>query len=197
MNKNSIIKYIKENKGATIKADTMEAMEFEKGFTVSLANKEYITQNYDIAYNKIEEYKKFIIDNNLKGVYIGVWVDTTDNDKIYIDLSLHEENRQKAVRFAKKNRQLAIWNCKKCDSEYLSYNVKVYALYKNIYNEIKNELGEVVEKIKIDEINIKDFDNLQDIADFLGKSISSVKHNTVKDYYIYSYYLNIKELKEV
>lgn len=48
-----------------------------------------------------------------QGAYYGYW---KDQDKNYLDVSLHVKSRDKAVSLAKNHDQLAVWDCLRQES---------------------------------------------------------------------------------
>lgn len=138
MDNKKIIEII-ENKGATLDKN-LEDFKKNEGFMVSLEGQEkkIIKSNIEEIKKEIEEKRKFI--ENKEGLYIGLWL---KNDYIYIDISIHIEDKTEALEIGKKNNQLAIFDLKNKDSLYLKdYNfIKFY----NIYEVKKNKENKIID----------------------------------------------------
>lgn len=132
-------KEILKNGGLTCTAELKNA-NLKSGFVVSTIGYEYQTTDIDKAIQKAKEYQSIIQDK--KGYYIGFWVDTQDNNTIYVDISKQLTSKREAEKTARKNKQLAYYDIKHNKSIYIDYEVKFYTLYKNIYN----QLGELIDQ---------------------------------------------------
>lgn len=88
------------------------------GYMVALYGKEKVINK--LSSKEIRKY----INNNLKelnkdNIFIGTWVDTNTN-KIYLDCSINVQSKEKALKLAKQNKQLAIFDLNSFDSIYLN-----------------------------------------------------------------------------
>lgn len=121
------IKRIIENKGETLTKDLKKA-ELKRGYMVSLEGTESQVAGNDYqAIKKAIEEKQAIIQDS-KNLYIGLWL---DGGIMYVDISININDKIEALEFAKKNKQLAIYDLVNNDSIYLKdYNfIKYYTLY--------------------------------------------------------------------
>ncbi len=171
---NELKKEIIKNNGGTYKSDLTNA-NLTNGYMVSITGYEYITQDINDAIKKMVEYGEIIKDK--KGYFVGAWIDTQDNNKIYIDISKRLTHRRDAEETARKNKQKAYFDIKALDSVYLDYEVVFYSVYKNVYN----KLGEL-----IDQTFKKGYDT--------SKEIPRVYRQDTKTYFILKDYINIQEL---
>lgn len=165
---------ILENSGGTYNANLKNA-NLKSGYMVSIEGYEYITQDINDAIKKMVEYSKII--ENKQAYFVGAWVDTQDNDKIYIDISKHVKSKQKAQETGRKNKQKAYYDIKNNKSIYLDYNIVYYSVYKNVYD----KMG-----MLIDEIFIKQYDGTHDIP--------SHYRTDKTNYFIFKDFINIQDL---
>lgn len=171
--KNEIIK----NGGLTITKELKNA-NLKSGFMVSISGYEFTSYNINDIMKKMIEYKEVIKD--LKNYYIGVWIDTENDNLIYLDISKNIAKSRDAITEAKRNYQKAIYNIKDNKSIYLNYNIKFYSLYKKIYKKVNDK------KILIDEVFKNMYNKVSDIPS---------NYRTDKDnYIIYSDTISINEL---
>ncbi len=97
--------YIIENDGATIAPDgTIQSL--KSGFMVSLSGFEKIYN--DIKFIDLKMVKSYLKIAKKKNAFVGFWV---NNNKIYIDLSINVNEKEEALKIAKKNNQIAIFDC--------------------------------------------------------------------------------------
>lgn len=169
-----IKKDILKNEGATLNNEFKKA-NLKSGFMVSIMGYEFITNNIDEAIKKGLEYKEIIKDK--KGYYVGFWIDTQDNNKIYVDISKNISNKRDAEKTAKKNLQKGIYSLKDNKTIYLNYNVSYYSLYKIIRGK-----DEVIKDYKF----IKQVDTIREIK--------SNYRNDKNNYIIFKDLININEL---
>ena len=111
LQKEFILTELKNNGGFSLKGNDLFFS--ESGFSVSLENYESVL-NFDLDIDKklIDEVSnKFQVlkDLKLKNALIGGW---KDKNKVYIDVSLFVEDKKEAIKQAKKNNQLAIYDFK-------------------------------------------------------------------------------------
>ena len=155
--------------GASVSA-LLEHSQNKKGFMVSLIGTEKAIEKED--YNA---FKDAIIEKQgqVKGIkqYIGTWYNTEDG-KIYIDISVHYNDKRLAIENGLKNKQLAIYDVENDNSIYLEYP-SFYTIYK--YNSILNDL-----------IVIAQFETIENVCKFLNIKKSHFFNNISK---------NIEELK--
>lgn len=168
-------KEIIKNEGATLDKDFKQTT-IKKGFMVSIQGYEYITKDITQAIKKGLEYKEIIKDK--KGYYVGFWIDTKDNNKIYVDISKNIDKKRDAINTAKKNLQKGIYDIKNQKTIYLNYDIKYYSLYKIIRDKITNDIK--------DYKFIKQYDTTHDIP-------SNYRTDT-NNYKIFNDIINIVEL---
>lgn len=168
-------KDILKNGGATLDNNFKKAT-LKSGFMVSIQGYEFITKDIKEAIKKGLEYKEIIKDK--KGFYIGYWIDTKDNNKIYVDISKNISKKRDAITTAKKNLQKGIYNIKDDKTIYLNYDIKFYSLYKIIRDKITNDIK--------DYKFIKGYDIIRDIP-------SNYRTDT-NNYKIFIDTMNINEL---
>jgi hypothetical protein len=118
---NALLQHIQLTGGATL-TPKGELTAFSSGFMVSLAGYETQTQVNKIDLKALNNYfntaLKLTRSKDSKGkAYVGFWL---DNDVLYIDISIHVEQRITAIQLGTKNKQLAIYDCKACNSIYLA-----------------------------------------------------------------------------
>lgn len=166
---------ILKNGGATLDNNFKKAS-VKSGFMVSIQGFEFITNDIKEAIKKGLEYKEVIKDK--KGYYVGFWIDTNDNNKIYVDISKNIISLRDATKTAKKNLQKGIYDIRKDKTIYLNYDIKFYSLYKIIRDKITNDI--------IDYKFIKQVDILKDIT-------SNYRTDT-NNYKIFIDTININEL---
>lgn len=166
---------ILKNGGATLDNNFKKAS-VKSGFMVSIQGYEFTTKDIKQAIKKGLEYKDIIKDK--KGYYVGFWVDTKDNNKIYVDISKNINNLRDATKTAKKNLQKGIYDIRKDTTIYLNYDIKFYSLYKIIRDKITNE--------------IKDYKFIKQVDTI--KEFSSNYRNDKNNYKIFIDTININEL---
>lgn len=106
------LKNILKNGGASIKNGLVKNL--KSGFMASYENHENIikyNKNESLILQMIKDYVK-----QFKNDYIGLWL---DNGLIYIDVSKRFTSKKACLDFARKNKQLAIYDNKKGCSIYL------------------------------------------------------------------------------
>ena len=168
-------KDILKNGGATLDNNFKKAT-LKSGFMVSIQGYEFITKDIKEAIKKGLEYKEIIKDK--KGFYIGYWIDTKDNNKIYVDISKNISKKRDAITTAKKNLQKGIYSIRDDKTIYLNYDIKFYSLYKIIRDKITNDIK--------DYKFIKGYDIIRDIP-------SNYRTDT-NNYKIFIDTMNINEL---
>lgn len=152
MKKNEIKKYLLENKGATLRADTLEPSQEKNGYMVSLYGTEIQEKDIEKVIDRIEERAEQLKNNNKKGLFVGVWL---YNGIWYIDTSRNIKSRKKAIYYGEKQKQIAIYNLENGEEIKLKYEkIKYYTMYRVIKDEQENI---------INEIPIKQYDNIKDI----------------------------------
>lgn len=167
-------KEILRNGGATLDKNYKQT-NLTTGFMVSLFGYEYTTNNIQDAIQKGLEYKELIQDKN--GLYIGFWIDTEDNNKIYVDISKQINNLRDATKTAKKNLQKGIYNNKTQKTIYLDYNISYYTLYEII----RDNTNKILDYKFIKQTDTK-------------REIESNYRNDKNNYFISCDYINIQEL---
>ena len=112
MNKQELLQAITANGGATLTSDLKEAT-LKSGYMVSLEDHELKTSIELLDSSLLKEYQTIAKGNN---AYIGFWL---DNDDLYVDISINIDNINEAIKTAKANKQLAIYNCSKGETIYV------------------------------------------------------------------------------
>ena len=171
------IKRIIENGGATLTSELKKA-ELATGFMVSLegAESQVKGDDYQAIKKAIEEKQAIIKDNN--NLYIGLWL---DNNIMYIDISINIIDKVEALEFAKKNKQLAIYDLINNDSIYLKdYD---FIKYYTLYEVIRNKNGEIIDyKTREQKENINLFKSVSASAKTLlnatYKSLENISNNS-------------------
>lgn len=110
---NELIKSIIANGGATIDQKG-NIKKLNTGYMVSIKGKELQVPKDNIKALRIA-LKCYILDTP-KPYYIGAWV---DNGIVYIDNSLRVTTKKEALKIAKENEQLAIYDNKGATSIYM------------------------------------------------------------------------------
>ena len=163
-----IIKKMINNGGATLDYN-YDNFSASFGFMVSIKGHEKKIDINDIENIKKEITKKRELIKTKKGYYIGLWV---ENDILYIDISKHIINYNKALEVARNNKQLAIYDLKNDKNIYLNYK-KYYTLYKVIRN-VDNDI--------IDYKIIKQYDSKEDIKKEINASIKTLDNIIYKSF---------------
>ena len=190
-----IKEYIKKNGGITYDVVTQKNTTKKTGYSVSLYDTEKQFKDINKMLEEFKEYVKIAKEYNKESInnnfYIGVWY---YKDTYFLDLSTIISDRRKAVKFAEKNQQLAIYDIKNNKDIILNYNVKYYSLYKIIRVKKQNI---------IDYKFINNYNTLEEIKTYLNTTLDVVKKissNTQKhrnnnmEYTIDKGYINIKDL---
>lgn len=112
MNLTQIKQAIEANGGATLASD-LSAATINSGFMVSLQGHEIKTSVNLLTVEMLEDYKDIARNNN---AFIGLWMDGSD---LYVDISINVHEEAEALRLARDNKQLAIYNISKGESVYL------------------------------------------------------------------------------
>ena len=105
--------YIIENDGLTLSSDG-EIANLKTGYMVSLSGYEKVIK--DIKFLELAQVKSYLKKAKRLNAFVGFWV---DDGKIYLDLSINISNKKEALKIAKNNKQLAIFDCKKLVSIHL------------------------------------------------------------------------------
>ena len=153
MKKLNIEKIIK-NGGATLTKELEEAQD-TKRFVVSVYGKEQV-----FKLNQLEELEQAVLSyakDLKKGYYIGLWV---NDNKVYLDVSTSFNRKNKAMKFGKNNKQIAIFDIKE--------NKSINVIYDKFYTivDTKNPY--------ISDMNIASFDSLEEVANFFNKSVNYI-----------------------
>ena len=170
------IKRIIKDGGATITKELKQA-ELKRGFMVSLEGTETQTKgdDYNAIKKAIEEKQTIIKDNT--NLFIGLWL---DSGIMYIDISINIIDKVEALEFAKKNKQLAIYDLINNDSIYLKdYN---FIKYYTLYEVIRDKNGDIIDyKIREQKENINLFKSIKANAKTLlnatYESIENIKND--------------------
>ena len=97
-----------KNQGATL-TKTLRKSSLKSGFMVSLEGYEIIlkTSQRTKIFREIKRANKK--SKKFPNSYVGVWI---EKGQAYIDVSLNIKDKNKAIEFGKKNKQLAIYDIK-------------------------------------------------------------------------------------
>lgn len=183
------IKRIIENGGETLTSELKQA-ELTRGFMVSLEGAEVQVKGDD--YNAIEkaiEDKQNIIQDN-DNLYIGLWL---DNGVMYVDISINIIDKAEALEFAKKNKQLAIYDLENNDSIYLKdYS---FVKYYTLYEVIRDKDGDIIDyKIREQQENINLFKSVKaSTKTLLNATYKSIENINNKSRLIDNKYVIIKD----
>ena len=102
--------------GATLDTDGSNITDLS-GYMVSLAGFETKMKRGDLNFSIFKNYLKKAKN---KGAYAGYWIDHEDFDTLYIDVSVCFKKKSEALRFAKSQNQLAIYDFKNEKTIYLN-----------------------------------------------------------------------------
>lgn len=108
-----IKKIIIEDGGITLNSDGKIA-ELKNGYMVSLDGYEKKLKSIKLV--DLKQVKSYLKTAKKLNAYVGFWL---DDNTIYLDISININNKKIALKTAKENKQLAIFNCKKKESIYL------------------------------------------------------------------------------
>lgn len=191
MKKNDILNYINNNGGITLNKEGKKAT-LKNGFMVSLYGTEYKTNNKKEVLKKVNEYLEKIKNNN-NGLFVGVWL---DSGFYYIDFSINILEKNDALEFGKKHKQLSIFDIK--NNKY--YNIKDFSFnkYYTLYEVVKNDNNDI-----IDYKLITQYDKINDIINYFNSNIKTVKnsiYNEIKTSYkqlINNKYIIIKDYEVI
>lgn len=164
MKKEEIKNYIGTNGGITL--DKKGNLFTKKtGFVVSVFGKEYKTNDLEKAVERLLEYSK-------EGLMCGVWL---DNDVYYVDVNEYYTDREDAELTGLENKQLAIFDLKKCESIKLIEND--FILYE--YNKTLDDL-----------VVIGSYDTLKELA-----RVNNIAYKYASNCVIENFKLNLDNLK--
>ena len=107
-----ILTQVKNNGGLTLNKN-LQQVNNNKGYYVSIAGREVVFDNLKkLTSDMLKEYQKTTKDN----AFIGFWL---DNQKLYLDNSVLVKSKRQALKLAKQNYQLAIYDCKNNSTIYI------------------------------------------------------------------------------
>ena len=95
--------YVLKNGGATLK-NNGAFMDLAAGFMVSLADTE---KKISLSSLKLKDLNNYLKLAKNKNAFVGLWL---DNNILYLDLSVNIINKNEALKVAKNNSQLAIYD---------------------------------------------------------------------------------------
>ena len=165
---NKMIKEMIKNGGATLDTN-YNNFNASIGYMVSIKGHEKKININDIKNIKKEITKKTELIKTKKGFYVGLWV---ENDILFIDISKHIINYNRALEVARNNKQLAIYDLKNDKSIYLNYKT-----YYTLYKVIRNKDNEIID-YKI----IKQYDKKEDIKKEINASIKTIDNIIYKSF---------------
>lgn len=187
MIKDIINKGIK-NGGFTIDKELKDITE-KSGYMVSIygLEKTYnINNDYMESLEKdILSYKELIKDK--KNMYIGLWI---DNDIIYLDISKHYKNKQKAIISGINNDQLSIYDIK--NNSCIDLTKNVYILY--AYNKINNDIRYITESLNINDLKKYINKDIKNIYDYVTTDIDNITTLLNDNFIIFKDKIAINEL---
>ena len=163
-----MIKEMIKNGGATLDTN-YNNFNASIGFMVSIKGHEKKVDINDIENIKKEITKKMELVKTKKGYYVGLWV---ENDILFIDISKHIINYNRALEVARNNKQLAIYDLKNDVSIYLNYKT-----YYTLYKVIRNKDNDI-----IDYRIVKQFDKKEDIKKEINASIKTIDNIIYKSF---------------
>ena len=183
------IKRIIKDGGTTLTKELKKA-ELKKGFMVSLEGTETQTKGDDYqAIMKAIEEKQAIIKNN-NNLFIGLWL---DGGIMYVDVSINIKDKAEALEFAKRNKQLAIFDLINNDSIYLKdYN---FIKYYTLYEVIRNKNNDIIDyKIREQRENINLFKSIKaSVKTLLNATYESIENINNESRLIDGNYVIIKD----
>ena len=94
---------VKTNGGATLTSDLDNAA-IDSGYMVSLAGHEFKTNIDLLTIELLKDYQRIAEQYN---AYVGLWL---DGDDLYLDISTNIQDQQQAIKMARDNNQLAIYD---------------------------------------------------------------------------------------
>lgn len=112
MNLKQVKSVVNTYNGATL-TSSLDNATMNSGYMVSLKGYELKTSIKELTSEILKRYKKLA---KLNTAYIGLWL---DNNVLYIDISINVKDKNQAVEIARKNNQLAIYDCKNSESVYV------------------------------------------------------------------------------
>ena len=111
-----LLKQLENYGGATLDTDGSNKTDLT-GFMVSLAGFETKMKRADLNFSIFKNYLK---KAKQQKAFAGYWVDHEDYDTLYIDVSVCFKKKSEAMRFAKSQNQLAIYDFKNEKTIYLN-----------------------------------------------------------------------------
>jgi hypothetical protein len=113
MDNNTFEVFENNQEGCTLDFD-LHLVQKAKGYFVALTDNAV----EEINFEAIENLKALAHKMNLKEAFIGYWKDT-NTGLHYLDLSVHIEDGNVALKMAKDFNQKAIWDVENCDTIYV------------------------------------------------------------------------------
>ena len=165
---NKMIKEIIKNGGATLDVN-YNNFNASAGYMVSIKGHEKKININDIENIKKEITKKMKLIKTKKSYFVGLWV---ENDILYVDISKHIINYNRALEVARNNKQLAVYDLKNNKSIYLDYKT-----YYTLYKVIRNKDNDIID-YKI----VKQFDKKEDIKKEINASIKTIDNIIYKSF---------------
>lgn len=126
MNKKDLIvikDYARANEGLTLNANG-KVLSLQDGFMVAIKEHERVYQ--DIQELDIETLNAYMLmckklNKEGKKCFVGFWIDSSDNNKFYLDISLKVSNKQLALSLGKREKQLSIFDNARKDCVAIEY----------------------------------------------------------------------------
>lgn len=94
-----------ENEGLTLTSEG-EIASLKDGFMVSLYGYEKVIK--DIKYLELAQVKSYLKKAKKLDAFVGFWI---DDEQVYLDISVNIGDKKEALRTARENKQLAIFDC--------------------------------------------------------------------------------------
>ena len=104
----NILKILNESNGVTLDLKG-EPLKADTGYLVSIKDYESIINQNLINENSLNLIIQKMITESPNNAYIGLW---QNKAKLYLDYSVLIQDKKKALKFAKDNEQLAIFDVK-------------------------------------------------------------------------------------
>lgn len=105
MTAKEILQYILTNNGITYDVKSNNRIEHNFGFYASLKR---LGEKIPLKKFCIQDIENFLLTQFLENEFLGIWI---DKDMVYLDITKHFPSLENALKFGKRNKQKAIWDC--------------------------------------------------------------------------------------
>ena len=114
MTTKEVLQYVLENGGITLDYpfNQLRKIDHTTGYLVSMREFGEALHIRGLCIHTINEYilkNKTVLEHD-GNKFFGIWIDN-ETSIVYLDVSIHIQELEPALNFAKINRQLAIWDC--------------------------------------------------------------------------------------